>query len=520
MALTIGTLVAYLDVNSTAFKAKLAEANAEFKGSADKMSAQGVRQAAAFNSLVKGATVGAVAGAAAIGLSLHTYEDFVIQVEKIGKQTNMGAEGTSRFLGQLQMLHVNTATAGMAIKTLEKGMYGLQTGDAKATEAFKILGLTWKDLQNLKPEDQIALIRDRLSEVKDPAARAAAAQTLLGRGAKDMVLWYTAADGTIQKVNETLKANGQILSEQQVKDAAKAAASWQVFSGALKGLEYSIAQAALPWLTRLLNVVTLVVREIRPFAPLLVPLTVALATFVGVVKTAVFFQRTWNQLLGFFPAKAVEAKVAEEGLTAATEGETAAAAAGLPVMALYAAAVLGIMADIYLLVKAYQAWQSAEAAIAQEMQQAKGEAGTAQAAQQKIDAWKAAHPGQALPADYQALQDYATQAQTEAQRNVGGQVLKNLPSKLLLGSGYKALLGLAGGADFVTRGPTPILTGEAGPEHVTVTPAAQSPGHTIVLNNCTFVGTSRDAAKHITRMVNQTMGPRQGRLTRGLVAPA
>ena len=60
MALTIGTLVAYLDVNSTAFKAKLAEANAEFKGSADKMSAQGVRQAAAFNSLVKGATVGAV----------------------------------------------------------------------------------------------------------------------------------------------------------------------------------------------------------------------------------------------------------------------------------------------------------------------------------------------------------------------------------------------------------------------------------------------------------------------------
>ena len=504
MALTIGSLVAYLDVNDAAFKAKLAAADAEFKTSADKMTAQGVRQAAAFGKLVNAAKWGAVAGAAAIGLSLHTYEDFVIQVEKLSKQTGMSAEGTSKFVGQLQMLHVNSATAGMAIKTMEKAMYGLQTGDAAATAAFKILGLSWSDLANLKPEDQIALIRDRLSEVKDPAARAAAAQTLLGRGAKDMVLWYTASDSAIGKVNKTLKDNGQILNDQQVKDAGKAAASWQVFSGALKGLQYAIAQSALPWLTRLLNVVTGIVRALRPFAPLLAPITIALAIFVGVVKTAVFFQKTWNQLLALFPAKVVEAKVAEEGLTAATAGETAAQTVGLGVMGLYAAALLGIVADIYLLVKAYDAWRSAEDAINQEMQQAQGESAVAKSAQAKIDAWKAAHPGQALPADLQVLQNDVNTALTEAQGNVGGQVLKNLPSNIILGKGYKALMGLAAGGDFITNGPTPILTGEVARERVTVTPldGRHGSGGGVHFHNCSFSAhTPRELAAQVSREV-------------------
>ena len=507
MALTLGTLVAYLDVNDAQFKSKLAAADAEFKGSADRMTAAGVKQAAAFNSLVKGATVGAVAGAAAIGLSLHSYEDFVIQVEKLSKQTNMSTEGTSQFLGQLQLLHVNSSTAGIAIKTMEKAMYGLETGAKAPTAAFKILGLTWNDLKDLSPEDQIARIRDMLSRVVDPAARAAAAQTLLGRGAKDMVLWYTAADGTMQKVNQTLKENGQIIGEKQVQDAAKAAASWQVFTGALKGLQYVIAQSALPWLTRLLNAVTGIVRALRPFAPLLMPLTIALGAFVGVVKTAVFLQKAWGVAIGLWTltvniAKAAQIAyavatgatslaevraalstkavtvategrtIATEAGTVATEGGTAATTAGSAALGIYAALIVGIIADIYLLVKAYGAWKSAEAAIQQEMAQAKGESSTASSAQKKIDAWKAAHPGQRLPASYQKLQDYVNTAQNEAQGNVGRNWLKNLPGNLLTGKGLK----LAGGGDFITQGPTPILAGEAGPEHVRVTPLGKGGG--------------------------------------------
>jgi hypothetical protein len=171
------------------------------------------RTMSGLNKAANVAAVGFLAVGAIIGKSVKDYADFAITVGKVSAQTGMGAEATSRFVGQLQFFHADASKAGMAVKTLEKQIYGLETGTKASVDAFKILGLTWDDLKGLKPEDQIALIRDRLSEVKDPAARSAAAGALLGRGAKDMALWYTASGKAIGEVNKQLDANGQIMSQ-------------------------------------------------------------------------------------------------------------------------------------------------------------------------------------------------------------------------------------------------------------------------------------------------------------------
>jgi hypothetical protein len=52
------------------------------------------------------------------------------------------------------------------------------------------------------------------------------------------------------------------------------------------------------------KIAVVLIRALRPFAPLLTPLAIVLGTFVGVVKTAVFFQKTWNQLLDLLPGEA------------------------------------------------------------------------------------------------------------------------------------------------------------------------------------------------------------------------
>ena len=473
----------------------------EVSGKAAATSAATSSSMAGLNKAANVAAVGFVALGAVIGKSVADYAEFAVTVAKVSAQTDMGAAATSQFLGQLDMLHVNTASAGMVMKTMEKAIYGLETGTKSATTAFKIIQLTWGDIKDLKPEDQIALIRERLSQVVDPAARAAAAQTLLGKGAKEMALWYTASEDSMGKINQTLKANGQILTESQIKQAEQAAIAWKAFGGAMKGVEYTIAQTALPVLTRLLQVMTLIMRTLRPIAPVIVPLTIALGGFVAVVKTAIFFQKTWNQALSLLPGRLIKGKVAEEGLEGATVAENGALKGGIVQMGLYGAAIAGIMVDIYLLVKAYQAWQSAEAAIQQEMQQAKGEAGTANAAQSKINAWQAAHPGQELPASYQQLQNVATQAANEAAGNVGRNILKNLPLNLLTGKGLK----LAGGGEFVTKGITSLTVGEAGAERVTVTPLTRGRGGAqggVHFHNCTFSAHSpRELSQQVSREV-------------------
>ncbi len=275
------------------------------------------------------AALGFVGLGAAVGMSVKSYADLAISTGKLSVQTGMSAEGASQLIGQFQMLHVNSSSVGMAIKTLEKNIYGLQTGSSASVAAFKILGLSWDDLKGKSPADQLSLIRDRLSEVQDPAARTAAATTLLGRGASSMAFWYGASAAQIKQVNAALKANGQILSETDYDNAKKAAESWQALVGALKGLEYAVGKSALPYLTFLAAAVRDVVNDLRPFAPVVVPATIALGAFVAVVKTAVFFQKTWGQALGFTKwgadatAIGIDTAAVEANTVALTENDAA-----------------------------------------------------------------------------------------------------------------------------------------------------------------------------------------------------
>ncbi len=355
-----------------------------------------------WNKAANVAAVGVVALGAVIGKSVKDYAEFGVTVAKVNAMTGLGAEATSQLVGQMEFFHADASKAGMVVKTLEKQLYGLETGAKAPTVAFKALGLTWGDLKNLKPEDQLALIRDRLSQVTDESTRTTVASTLLGRGAKDMSLWYTASADSVAKVNQQLQQNGQILNEGQLKDAEAAAVAWKNFSGAMKGVEYSIAQTALPWLTKLAQGGAWLLRTLRPLSPLLIPLVGILGTFVGVVKTAVFFQKTWGQLLGLLPARMGAAAVAEEGLAGATVAETGAMQGQIATLGTLGIALGAVALATWGIVKAYQSWKTAaaQAAVA-----AAGSKATDVKAQSKIDAWKAAHPGKTLPEGYQRLQE-------------------------------------------------------------------------------------------------------------------
>lgn len=417
------------------------------------------KYSAGLNKAANYALAGFIALEAVIIKCVTGYESFAIQVAKVNAQTGMGAEATSRFLGQLQMLHVDGSKAGMAMKTMENAIYGLKTGASASVDTFKILNLTWADLKDLKPEDQIGLIRDRLSQLQDPAARSQAATKLLGRGAKDMALWYDASAAAMAKVNTELQKNGQIMTEGQLKDAAKAALAWQDFAGALKGVEYTIARGMLPTLTRLFGALAKVLQTLRPLAPVIFPATAALGAFVVAIKGAVFFQNTWNQMLRLLPARLGAATVAEEGATVATGGLSTAMSGLLVKIGLVVAAMWALY-EVYHAVKAAS---EAFSATRQEGQQYQGTLGNLQQAAGKITAWQAAHPGQPLPADLQRLKNTIYSA---AQGAVNAHA----------GAAW------ASGTDHITNGPEVFVAGERGRERVQVTPLGKRGGGGMVLH--------------------------------------
>jgi len=326
MALTVGELVAYLDINDAAFIAKLDRDKAALTGMAAETQMTWSKAATA-----AGITGGVIA--AAIGLSAKSYGNFALQSAKFQAQTSMTAEGASRLVGQFQMMFVKGNVTSMAMKTLEKSLYGLQYGEKVAADAYEHLGLTWQDLKDLKPEEQIALIRDRLSETVDPATRSGAATLILGRGAASMALWYSASATQIDKVNAALERNGQILNQDQLDAAKQSLIAWQNLVGAFKGLEYAIGKAVIPQLTNLAKALAVVFNILRPFAGVLWPVATALIAFAVAVKGAIFVQTTWGQAAALMGRGIVSTTTSLALETTALEAETLALKANAAALA-------------------------------------------------------------------------------------------------------------------------------------------------------------------------------------------
>jgi hypothetical protein len=442
---------------------------------------------AGLNKAANVAAVGVVALGALIGKSVSSYATFAIQVAKVNAQTGMGAEATSRFVGQLQFLHANTASAGMAMKTLEVQIAGAKDGTKASVDIFNKLGISQQQLKATSPADTIALVRDRLSQMTDKSEQQLVASKLLGRGAKDEVLWYTASADTIGKVNTQLEKNHQILSESQLKDAEKAGAAWQGLTGAFKGFEYTLAQAVLPDLTFLAKALTGLLQLLRPFAPVLVPLTFALAGFVGIVKGTTFALNTlrqgmtiWRTMIQPLIAKIIAWTTVEEGSTVAVEANTAASGANRmamlaslgPYALVGAAAALSAM-EVY---KAVQAFLSMEQAINQ-----------AKVAQQQFTANAASDIANAT-AKYGAnsQQVQSIQAVANATTNQAG-----VSYTSGAGSAWNPFSWFGAGGSFTANKPTVIGVGEKGTERVDITPLGKASvrsgaGHYIDLRGANF----------------------------------
>jgi hypothetical protein len=420
------------------------------------------------------AMMGFVGLGALIGKSVSDYASFALQVAKVNAQSGMGAKATSLFVGQLQLLHANTSSAGMAMKTLEVQIAGAKDGTAASIDLFNKLGISQQQLKDTSPADMIGLVRDRLSEMTDKSEQQLVASKLLGRAAKDDVLWYTASADSMNKVNTALKANGQILSEGQLQSAEKAGLAWQNFLSALKGTEYAVAQAALPALTSLMGPLTGVMRLMRPFAPALVSITVGLGILGGGIKTYIALQKTWNQLLSILPAKLFAAKGAEEGMAAAT-GEEALATRGanaamVTAIGLYGAIAIAAAASAFAVYKAVQAFEAMADAINQ-----------AKAAQAQFQS-NAAYDEQMIGQKYgfNSPQYASVAAVANAKTNKAGvsytsggswgDFAKSVLTKGVIGSWFSE------GGSFVASKPTVIGVGERGTERVDITPLGKGGG--------------------------------------------
>ena len=217
--------------------------------------------------------------------SLAIFQKYGDALDKTSRRTGVAVESLSELRFAAEQSGSNLETFEKGLKTAQRSIYDLGRGLSTQTDAFAELGLTFKDLDGLSPEDQFTLIADRVSQIEDPSKRAALSMVLLGRAGQQLVPLLAGGEKSIADLRKQARDLGLTIDT----DAAQSAAAFGDAINALKSqirvVAFNIGAALAPKLQELIEKVQPIVRGVIEWAKANGSLIRTVAT-VGAAVTA------------------------------------------------------------------------------------------------------------------------------------------------------------------------------------------------------------------------------------------
>ncbi len=181
----------------------------------------------------------AMLGGAALAPLIATakvFSSFGDQVAKMSKRTGLSVETLSELRFVASQTGTEFASLETAFRKMQRGIYDAGRGLSTQTEALDDLGLKFKDLKNLSPEDQFKLLSDRLGKVTNDTKQAALAQMLFGRTGTNLIPMFEAGAEGISALQAEARRLGLTMSGE---DAVAA----EVFTDAVDSMSKVVKMA-------------------------------------------------------------------------------------------------------------------------------------------------------------------------------------------------------------------------------------------------------------------------------------
>jgi hypothetical protein len=203
---------------------KIADEAAKLTTSLKTAGSETSRTGGFFNDLktqIIGTAAGFVTGQAVIsGLTqaFGALQDAISGSIAFGSHIDDLAKGTNISVGAVQALGFAAKRVGMDMDGAAQmvGMLSkrIATGDDSAVAAVQSLGLNWRDLRTLKPDELFLKVGDAVQRIQDPLAQAGVASQLFGKS----------YEGALRLINDNLretmteaKATGAVLGDDAIK---------------------------------------------------------------------------------------------------------------------------------------------------------------------------------------------------------------------------------------------------------------------------------------------------------------
>jgi TP901 family phage tail tape measure protein len=142
-------------------------------------------------------------------------------IHKMAARTGIGAAALSEMGFAAERSGTDLATLEKGIRRMQRNIVDAQRGLSTAVDAFDMLGLSAEELERLSPEDQFALLAERISQIEDPTKRAAVAQMVFGRAGAELIPLLNEGAAGMDRLRKKARELGITMSDDDAKAAAK-----------------------------------------------------------------------------------------------------------------------------------------------------------------------------------------------------------------------------------------------------------------------------------------------------------
>ena len=248
MAGTLPPVTAILTANITAFEAKMKEAQVSAKATAEESKGSFSGAAGGIGTALAGVGVAVAATTVAVGAfglkSADTFKDAGLEVAKLQGLTGGSAEEMSKWRFVADETGVGVDTLGMSYKKLANDMAG-------HTDKLATYGIASRDVNgHLRSMDDVMLdVSDKFTKLAPGAERDRLALDLFGKSGTDMNKMLGQGSEALKGIMSDAGAYGEVMSQDQVDAAKKAALAQRQLSAAWQGLQIQVGQYVQPVLT-------------------------------------------------------------------------------------------------------------------------------------------------------------------------------------------------------------------------------------------------------------------------------
>lgn len=200
------------------------------------------------------AVVAAAAAAVAYaGVAVTQFARVGDEIAKMGIRTGISTESISAFRVAAGAAGTSLAAVESGIKLMQKSMSDLSGDTKKGQEAFAALGLSFTEVQKMKPDEQFAKIGAAIASLPSAAERTAAAMALFGRSGTDLIPLFGELGGSLEAAKQKAIELGVSFDQVSADKAQELNDAMGYLKEAFLGISLAVGGELAPTITKLID---------------------------------------------------------------------------------------------------------------------------------------------------------------------------------------------------------------------------------------------------------------------------